>query len=77
MSQTAVLSTEFVSAYTADATDPTLNYNFPKDVIFESSEGGDPLLALNVSSALPCLPDLGMSVCLFYRGAWAPSDENW
>lgn len=77
MSQTAVLSTDFGRTYAPDdATDPAVNYNFPQDVIFESSEEGDPLSVLNVSSALPCLPDLGMSICLFYRGAWAPSDEN-
>ncbi|VDN99312.1 unnamed protein product [Rodentolepis nana] len=76
MSQTSVLSAEFAAAYTADDADPMRNYNFPKDVIFESSEDGDPLSVLNVSNSLPCLPDLGMSVCLFYRGAWAPSNEN-
>ncbi|VUZ43624.1 unnamed protein product, partial [Hymenolepis diminuta] len=76
MSQTSVLSTEFGATYITDDANPLFNYNFPRDVIFESSEDGDPLSVLNVSNALPCLPDLGMSVCLFYRGAWAPSNEN-
>ncbi|KAM7539117.1 hypothetical protein Aperf_G00000051473 [Anoplocephala perfoliata] len=76
MSQTSALSPKFTAAYTTDATDPALNYSFPKEVIFEQSEEGDPLSVLNVSCIPPCLPDLGMSVCLLYRGAWAPSNEN-
>nr|CDS20913.1 RNA polymerase II associated protein 1 [Echinococcus granulosus] len=49
---------------------------FTTDVIFESGENEDLLFPITVSSAPPCLPDLGMSTCLFYRGPCTASSES-
>ncbi|KAL5105177.1 RNA polymerase II-associated protein 1 [Taenia crassiceps] len=46
------------------------------DIIFESGENEDLLSPITVSSTPPCLPDLGMSACLFYRGACTSSDGS-
>ncbi|VDM32921.1 unnamed protein product [Hydatigera taeniaeformis] len=46
------------------------------DIVFESGENEDLLSPITVSSALPCLPDLGMSTCLFYRGPCSSNNES-
>lgn len=72
-SHTDVLATGVGSTHANN--DPSTT-TITTDVIFESGENEDLLSPIIVSSAPPCLPDLGMSTCLFYRGACTSSSES-